>query len=82
MLSDKGDCHLGPNGRQWSHLVRSRLLACRLCAVHSFGLTAHVPRRIVGSYYQFSADWADVSAFDISSGIGDPMYVVQGLKKR
>ena len=37
---------------------------------------------IVGSYYKFSADWADVKAMDISpaKGMSDPMFVVQGTK--
>ena len=37
---------------------------------------------IVGSYFNFSADWADVKALDISaeSKLGDPMFVVQGDK--
>ena len=38
---------------------------------------------IVGSYYKFSADWADTKALDISPKGGmpsDPMFVVQGTK--
>ena len=35
---------------------------------------------IVGSYYRFSADWSETKAFDLSSGRGDPMFVVQGTK--
>ena len=37
---------------------------------------------IVGSYYKFSNDWADVKALDITdkARMGDPMFVVQGTK--
>ena len=35
---------------------------------------------IVGSYFKFSADWADAKALDISADGGDPMFVVQGTK--
>ena len=37
---------------------------------------------IVGSYYKFSAEWADTKALDISQKErpGDPMFVVQGDK--
>lgn len=40
---------------------------------------------IVGSYFKYGTpagkpQWADVRAFDISAGGGDPMFVVQGTK--
>jgi len=35
---------------------------------------------IVGSYFKYSAGWTDIKAFDISSGKGDPMFVVTATK--
>ena len=37
---------------------------------------------IVGAYYKFSAEWADVKAVDVTTKpiTGDPMFVVQGTK--
>jgi hypothetical protein len=37
-------------------------------------------RRIVGSYFKFSEDWSAIKAFDLSTGKGDPMFIVQGTK--
>ena len=35
---------------------------------------------IVGSYFKYSGEWSDIKAHDISTGRGDPMFIVEGTK--